>query len=277
MHPFAPPHPPLSLSLTPDWRLEIRNGPSWRPPLSYPPLLPPPAPRTFRTENRRDQWAAADCRGERLDTAVSQSCLHGGSHAIWTSRFVTVCVIRNLFIPTADCLGDYSVFCVEIESPKGAGEESRGEARWVGGSDECLSTPKWLSRSAKGPIRGTGALRIRSGINNSSLPQHANRRESCEGFAENPLRREAGNLTLLRWWWWWWSAELNILFAPFSWPLQPHNKLCHPPLWSFSCWLLFSPHTHTYLPVSLRLQFSVLSAAGTDYLFVKTSTGRVTL
>lgn len=92
---------------------------------------------------------------------------------------------------------DYSVFCVERESPKGAGEDSRGEARWVGGSGECLSTPKWLSRSAKGPIRETGALRIRSGINNSSLPQHANRRESCEGFAENPLRREAGNLTLL--------------------------------------------------------------------------------
>lgn len=72
----APSCPSPSLrSLPPDWRLEIRNGLSWRPPLSTLPffssLTPAPPPRTFRAENRRDQWAAADGRGERLDTAVS--------------------------------------------------------------------------------------------------------------------------------------------------------------------------------------------------------------
>lgn len=66
-----------------------------------------------------------------------------------------------------------------------------------------------------------------------------------------------------------WSAELNILFFPFSWPLQQRNKLGHPTP-------LVDLQQATFSPVTRCDQFSVLSAEEIANLFVTLCTGRVT-
>lgn len=154
------------------------------------------------------------------------------SNAIWTSGFVTVCVIRHLLSPLLISVGIIQYF-EERGRERVLKGDTEGEARWVGGLGECFLTPKWLSQSGEGPIREQWTLG-RPGINNTSLPQHVNHREQSEGFAETPLRRAENQPAVVVVV----EAEVvsgvkHVVCPPchgHSSSTSPWNKLCRPPL-----------------------------------------------
>ncbi|KAK2904332.1 hypothetical protein Q8A73_010989 [Channa argus] len=147
------------------------------------------------------------------------------SHAIWTSGFVTVCVIRHLLSRLLISLGIIQYYGErECVSSKGDREEK------LGGSGGLMNAFQRRSGSVS-PLNGRYGRRElrtlgRPGINNTSLPQHVNHREQCEGFAETPLRR-AQTLPVV-------EAVLvsgvKYIVCALYWPLQQCNKLCRPPV-----------------------------------------------
>lgn len=102
------------------------------------------------------------------------------SNAIWTSGFVTVCVITHLLSRLLISFGIIQYF------EEGGRERARvskgdreGEARWVGGLCEGFRAPEWLRGSGEGPTREQRALGRPGG------KYRAEHRERSDGSAEH--------------------------------------------------------------------------------------------
>ncbi|CAG5989329.1 unnamed protein product [Menidia menidia] len=115
------------------------------------------------TQNRKpSRLVGSHGRPRRKAGRCRTTAVHARrSLAIWTSGFVTVCVIRHLSPRPLVSTGTVQCLKQRVKGKGGPGGERRLGSVGPGARRNAFQRRSASSRSPKGPIRGAGALHVR--------------------------------------------------------------------------------------------------------------------